>query len=503
MIRRFFQTFHKIFGLLLSLLFLMWFLSGIVMIWHGFPRASQEYKLRLQEPLYGNLPAIEEIIDSLPDSVNSVGAISISRKFGRPVAVLGVKGGNKEYYIDSLSEVESGFNDEIKEKIIKEWCKAPVLKIDTLQRVDQWIPFERLKKELPIYRYYFNDEQEHQLYISSQNGSVIQFTDKDSRFWAKLGAIPHWVYFTLLRQHQNAWTKFVIWSASIGCIMCLCGMFVAVSVWWKQRKSGTLLKNPYKKRWHRWHFVSGLVFGLFAITFAFSGVMSMTDVPGWLKKRKPEQKDERAQRVMPRRGQRGGKALPAAAYLLDYRTVIAEKDSVKALSFESWKNHPYYRVSYNTSVEYIDALDSATVKPFELTFEMIEADAIQKISKDAQYSVELLTEYDKDYFARKKERAPLPVYKVTVQDYMNTCLYYNPKTLQIKQVDDDTRTRSFLYGGLHRLDIKFLTDRPVLWHIVMLTLLVGGSFLSLTGVVLTLKWLARNIKKILNYLKKY
>ena len=79
-------------------------------------------------------------------------------------------------------------------------------------------------------------------------------------------------------------------------------------------------------------------------------------------------------------------------------------------------------------------------------------------------------------------------------DYMNTRLYYNPNTLQVKQVNDDTRTRSFLYGGLHRLDIKFLTDRPALWHIVMLSLLTGGAFLSFTGVVLTIKYIKRQFK---------
>lgn len=488
MISKFFRTFHKVSGLLLSLLFLMWFLSGITMIWHSFPKASQEYRMMRQDPLTENLPSLEEILSVLPNDTQ-LSTITIQRRYGRPAATLGAKGLNVEYYLDSLAQVEA-FSEGTREKIIAEWCTARVAKIDTLWKVDQWIPFERWKKEMPIYRYHFDDPQKHQMYMTSKDGRVIQFTDKDERFWAWLGAIPHWVYFTLLRQHQTAWTKFVIWSASIGCVMCLCGFFVAIPVWWKKRKNG-LMHNPYKKRWHRWHYASGLIFGLFAITFAFSGVMSMTDLPQWLKKQKPKE-GGRQERVTPgRRGMSGGKALPAGTYLLDYRKAIAGCAPVKAISFESWKDKPYYKVTCNGSVKLVDASDTSGIRTFVLTQQMVEADAVQRLPKNSSYSLELINEYDKDYFARKKERAPLPVYRVIADDYMNTRLYYNPNTLQVKQVNDDTRTRSFLYGGLHRLDIKFLTDRPALWHIVMLSLLTGGAFLSFTGVVLTIKYIKR------------
>lgn len=46
MIRKIVFNIHLILGLLLCVLFLMWFLSGFVMIYHSFPRASQEYKLQ-------------------------------------------------------------------------------------------------------------------------------------------------------------------------------------------------------------------------------------------------------------------------------------------------------------------------------------------------------------------------------------------------------------------------------------------------------------------------
>ena len=489
-LRKLVRIFHKISGLVLSLLFLMWFLSGIVMIWHSFPKASAEYRMQKAAPLHGELPALEEIYSLLPDSLD-IRSVTILTKFGRPVAALGGRGFSKEFYLDSLTQVES-FSEGMRLQVIREWCDAPINRIDTLWKVDQWIPFERWKSQMPIYRYHFDDAQRHQLYMTSKDGRVIQFTDKDNRFWAWLGAIPHWVYFTLLRQHQNLWTKFVIWSASIGCVMCLLGMVTAIFVWAKQRRKG-FFRNPYKKRWYRWHFASGLLFGFFAITFAFSGVMSMTDLPQWLKKEKPQAGQQAGPRMM-RGGAGGSVALMYDAYKLDYRALLESADPIKEIGVSSWKKHPYYKVVCNNSVQYIDASDSLTARPFILTENMIAEDAAARLKGKGEFAITLLEEYNADYFARKKERAPLPVYMVEADDYLHTCLYYNPETLQVKQVNDDTRTRSFLYGGLHRLDIKFLTDRPVLWHIVMLTLLAGGSFLSLTGVVLTVKWICRKLK---------
>ena len=289
MIRKIVFNIHLILGLLLCVLFLMWFLSGFVMIYHSFPRASQEYKLQRQQPLQGALPAIDSIIAYVPDSAK-LQSLSIEMRFDRPVVSFRGKDVPGDKYLDTLEPVED-FNEEVRQKIISLWCDASVHRIDTLQEVDQWIPFGRLSEEMPIYKYYFDDPEQHQLYMTSRDGRVLQFTDKNSRFWAWLGAIPHWVYFTSLRQHQTAWIEFVKWAAGIGCIMCFAGLWLGIQDWWKQRKLG-YFRSPYRKSWYKWHFISGVCFGLFAITFAFSGLMSLTDMPDWMKKAPKEKQKQ-------------------------------------------------------------------------------------------------------------------------------------------------------------------------------------------------------------------
>lgn len=98
-------------------------------------------------------------------------------------------------------------------------------RVDSLNRLDQWIPFGYLTKEFPIYKFSFEDDARQEMYISSKSGKVLQWTDRNSRFWAWLGAIPHWVYFTSLRQNQALWINFMIWASGLGatCASPVCG----------------------------------------------------------------------------------------------------------------------------------------------------------------------------------------------------------------------------------------------------------------------------------------
>lgn len=487
MFRKMLKLTHKILGLLLSILFLGWFLSGVVMIYHTFPGVSPADRLEKQAILRGEWPDKETLLSRLPDSA-AIRSIAMEMYLDRPVVAFQGSGTPSLLYADSLQPVGPADAQTFR-RTAAQWCPAPIERIDTLHALDQWIPFGRLRRELPIYKYTFQDEKGHQLYLASRTARVLQYTDKEQRLWAWLGAIPHWVYFTSLRQHQAAWINFVKWASGIGCIMCLAGLILSVQLAWRNRHKR--LFSPYRKRWFKWHYASGLVFGLFAITFAFSGMMSLIDIPDWMKKAPG------AKREWPRDGRGGADGegrFEAAAYRLDYRKALASTDSVKRLDWLSWNGRPYYRLATDTRTMLVDASDSTQVRPFRLTEEMILEEAARMYGDRIAYRLEWLTDYDEDYYGRKKERLPLPVYRLTVEDALHTRHYYDPATLMQRRFDDDSRLRRLLYSGLHALDFKFLVDRPVLWHILMYGLLAGGSFLSLTGVVLSVKWVVRKAR---------
>lgn len=475
---------HKVLGLILSILFLMWFISGVVMIYHSFPRVNQKQKLQKQEVLSATLPPIDSILDVLPDSARLSG-LSADMYLDRPVFHLRGRGLPSALYADALCPVEAPDFNTIR-RIAEQLCGTALYRVDTLYNLDQWIPFGYLKKEFPIYKFYFEDAGRHQVYIASKSGKVLQMTDRTSRGWAWVGAIPHWVYFTSLRQNQPLWINFMIWASGLGAIMCLTGLWVGVWAYYKNRRNG--LRSPYKKWWYRWHHISGMIFGLFALTFVFSGMMSLVDLPAWMQKGKKDTPEMRF------RGRDGG-MLPVDSYALDYRRIVDSLKEVRSIEWASFGNHPYYIVNTGGEKKNMDAADTCGIHVFRLTEELVKETVARLHGKEAEFSVEWMTEYDGDYHSRRG-MLTLPVYKVVVDDELHTRHYFNPETLYHSRVDDNRRLKGVLYGGLHSLNFRCLTDRPVLWNIVMYVLLTGGTFLSLTGVVLTLKWLVRVCQKI-------
>ena len=171
MITKFMYTIHRVLGTLLSILFLVWFLSAFVMMYHGFPRASQAEKLEKLEPLSPSLPSVSEITSRLPEG-EKVKGIRLDRYLGQTIFHIRTDKGEHNLPADSVQALPVIDGSRI-HRVASLWCNAPIDRIDTLNRLDQWIPFGSLKREFPIYKFHFADTEKHQLYIGSQSGEVL------------------------------------------------------------------------------------------------------------------------------------------------------------------------------------------------------------------------------------------------------------------------------------------------------------------------------------------
>ena len=99
----------------------------------------------------------------------------------------------------------------------------------------------------PLWKYSWPDGQ--QVYVSQVSGDVVQFTTTASRRGAYFGAILGlvvgvWMYSPCKRYRNND---------------------IATAI-------------PYR-HWKRWHMIIGLVFGAAAVTWTFSGMLSMVPLP--------------------------------------------------------------------------------------------------------------------------------------------------------------------------------------------------------------------------------
>lgn len=477
------QFIHRILGTVLSILFLVWFLSGLVMIYHTFPRVSQEDKRAKMDLLSPeNLPSLETVANRLPENAK-INNVTLNSYLGQTVFHFRTDKGAFDIPADSTEQLPAIDGDRIR-RVASLWNASPIAKVDSMYTLDQWIPFGRLKEEFPIYKFHFADPERHELYISSQSGEVLQYTDKDSRFWAWIGAIPHWVYFTSLRQDAELWIKVVVWLSGIGCVMCIAGIYMGIRDLRLARKRKSL--SPYKKFWYKWHHIIGLLFGLFVLTFCFSGMMSLARVQDWGLRPKLGMNPVQELRKM---------APSPLNYPLDYRTVLrAYPGQVRQLEWGSFGNIPFYTVQTDTASIVINANRNDEVFRLNLQPDEIHSVLSQVHGSEVKIDCKSMDTYDTYYISRKRN-LELPVWKVSVQDVDRSCYYINPRNGQYRYVNTPSRWNHWMYPALHSLSLKFLVDHPVLWNIVMWSMMLGGAFISLSGVWLAIKYIRRKIRR--------
>lgn len=470
---------HRVLGTMLCLLFAVWFLSGFVMIFHTFPRVSQSDRLARMDAIHtDSLPALDSLMCRLaPDE--SVRELALDCDLGQTMFHVRTDASRTDLCARPADTVLTSVADRIALRVPR-WCSAEPSRIDTLHKLDQWIPFSHLRADLPIYKFRFDDPEKHELYVSSRTGDVIQFTTRSERVWAWLGAIPHWVYFTSLRQNQTLWARVVTCLAAVGCVMCLAGLCLGVRDLLLARRRGSL--SPFLKRSFRWHHLLGLVFGVFVFMFCFSGMASLVR-PADVGIR-PKLGFDPVQRLH-------AQALAPDACPLDYRAALRSvPDTVRRMEWGSFGDIPFYTLHTDGGIRTVDARRADTVRALSLTAPEVMS-VISRVHPGQSVDVSLLESYDTYYLSRHGDLS-LPVWKAVVGDADRSTYYVDPLTGRYRYVNTPSRWMHWAYPALHSLRLRVLVEHPVLWHACMWVLMLGGTCVSLTGV-----WLgARSLRRL-------
>lgn len=136
-------------------------------------------------------------------------------------------------------------------------------------QTDQWTVQGKFNKYRPLLL--FESEDSTQWYISSITGELVQRTNRNQRFWSWLGPVVHWLYPTLLRQNTALWAQVVIWLTMVALFLTLTGIAFGV----KQYRFSAAKRNTPYVGWSKWHHYTGLIFGIFTLTWLLSGLVSM------------------------------------------------------------------------------------------------------------------------------------------------------------------------------------------------------------------------------------
>lgn len=484
MLKKILYSTHRVLGTVLSILFLMWFLSGFVMIYHTFPKVAHQDKYLHMDALSGNIQSPDSVLQQLFNN-DTIFKLSLKSYQNKPhFEVLNTQGSFRISATDSIAIQNNNtpqFSD-IK-NYAQRWVDADIIQVDTLNQLEQWIPFSYLKKDFPIYKFYFGDKNQHQLYVSGVSGEALQFTNNNNRFWAWLGAIPHWIYFTSLRQDSQLWMNVVITLSALGCIMCIAGIIMGIRSYIIHYRRKNKWKSPYKKLSYKWHHILGFVFGIFVFTFCFSGMMSLADLPHWIVK--VHNPSIQKSMMMPQ-------PITIQNYKLDTRKIVeAYPQRVKSIEWASFGNLPLYKVVVDNRLITINASTDSVQ-----TLQLNEEDIRRRISEthNEPIHISLLTEYD-NYYVGLTDHLPLPIYKIEVEDADKSTYYIAPNTGNIRYFNTNDKVHRWLYQALHSYKTGFLSRHPVLWNILMWSTMLGGTLVSITGIYLSIKYIRRKIIK--------
>jgi uncharacterized membrane protein len=475
MVKRFAIFVHRWLGVALCLFFLLWFPSGIGMMYWDFPSVTSGDRL-------DRSPALDPstVHLSLTEAYAVAGLsqppaqVRLNTFDGRPVYRFRAGRGESLVYADT-GEPQIDVSKALADRVASAWVSQPAgsATVDTLDEADQWTVQGSFRSLRPLSKYSWPNGE--QVYVSQSSGEVVQYTTTASRIGAYLGPIPHWFYFTPLRKNQLAWTRVVIWSSGLGTIAAMLGIIVGVWMYSpskRYRVAGAATGIPYRGQ-KRWHTVLGLLVGLGAATWAFSGMLSMDPFPA-LKAGTPTDIPQAL---------RGHLRLEAFA-ANDPRDALAELPNlqVKELELTVLAGEPVYLASLGGGTTRIVPFDGPPRAEFD------RQRIVDVVTKAAQpqglVETRVLDQYDVYYLDRHRQR-PLPVILARVNDADHTRYYIDPRTARIVgSYSSRSWMARWLYHGLHSLDFPWLYNYRPAWDIVVITFMLGGTALCVTSLIL-------------------
>lgn len=484
------QKIHKYTGIIIALFFLMWFISGIVLLYHKYPRISDEDRYAHTESLQlAELPPVTSI-PGLSDSTK-LKSISVSREFGQTVWSVRKSGKHSANPMEAKPEADGKFyitSDSVKIELQKPseaqldsiaalWAETgTIIKKDTLTKRGPWVLYERYEKSLPIIKYSFDNPEKSEIFISQNSGEVLQATTRSERIWSWFGAIPHKFYFANLRTNLNLWKTLLLIDGLLCLISALSGFYIGIYYLFSASRKQHHISSPFKKKVWKYHHIAGLIFGIFLIGWGISGSLAMQRVPKWLVNYDDEYFISSAKLW-------GKKSLPLSAYKLDYREILSKYPDVKSISWEHFGKTPAYHIISEDNEIYINASRPGEIIPLSISRDEIEKGIKRYYGDDVRYTITLMQDYD-EYYLSAKNIYPLPVWKVEIENKDGSRLYISPEDGHVKYVNNNRMVRKWLFAAAHYLDIKYFVLHQTLRYTLLWILAAGCIFVIATGVII-------------------
>ncbi len=486
---------HRWTGIVACIFMALWFVSGVVMLFVGYPKLLPTERL-------GVLPALSSASCCVPveralkwvGTPGTVREIRLAADGGTPYYRLRLTDGR---YL--MVDAQTGA------------LRAPVTPEDALQtavgfasgpqvgaghaphgwaegasqdmvKEDRWTHSGALNAHRPLHRITLNDPAHTRVYVSSSTGEVVMAATRSERAWNYVGAWLHWLYLFRNQPSDPVWSWLVIVLSGVGVVTAVSGTVVGL---WRWRfshpyKSGS--RSPYRDGWMRWHHLAGLIFAGISCTWIFSGLMSMNplgvfnpsaakpDIEAW------------------HGGTPGMLRLPLPTS--EALAMLAGSGfQARQLEWRVLNGQPYVLARDARNRTRLVVRDGNHFALREQWSRATLAEAAPQLMKAPLASVTPLARYDAYYFHRAPasmygayERR-LPALRIDFDDEDDTWVYVDIYTGDIEQsLSRSQRTGRWLFNFLHSWDLPVMLRAGFARDLVLILLSIGGLALSATGI---------------------
>lgn len=439
---------HRYVGIAVGLLMLVWFLSGVAMLFTGWPEVTDADRAAAQPPIaWARCCQFGEAQEVL-----QVQAATVEDLAGRPVLrfdghVLDLATGQDVHRVGSADAA----------RVARTYAAAHRIggRPGTPEAVerDQWTVTGYFNKRRPFYLFHFDDPAHTDIYVSAHTGEVSQVVDTRGKVLSWLGPIPHWLYPEALRADTKVWAQVVIWTSMVGTFLTLTGLYLGVISWrpWRDRRV-----TPYRGLM-AWHHLTGLFAGVLTLTWVASGLFSMTPW-GFLE----SGADDRGEQVT---GAVSFGDLKLAVEGAKAQGVQARRLVLAPLGGEVFLMADGVRLD-------------GTGRPAPLTSARL-AEAAKGLGPIRH--AETITGPDAYFYDSHDLDAVLPAYRVELPDGVR--FYLSPASGEVlARIDGPAKGYRWLFNALHRFDFVGGLYGGAGWTVAMVLMLVFAGAGVATGV---------------------
>ncbi|TEA77787.1 PepSY domain-containing protein [Allopusillimonas ginsengisoli] len=492
---------HRWTGIAACVLMAVWFVSGVVMLFVGYPKLLPAERL-------GALPPLTAVSCCVPvdqalqwaDKPDAIRSIRLAAEDGRPYYRLQQADGRYLVVDARTGDARPPItqHDAVSAAL---WfaghaAQAPALQtaaartqakslgavwLDVVQE-DRWTHSGALNAHRPLHRIDVNDPAHTRVYVSSSTGEVVMAASRSERMWNYVGAWLHWLYMFRNQPSDPVWTWLVIALSGVGVVTAVSGTLVGLWRWRFSRpyKSGS--RSPYRDGWMRWHHLAGLIFAGITCTWIFSGLMSMNPLGVF----NPHTARPNLQAWQG--GTPGLTRLPLQAP--QALAMLAQRGfDARQLEWRVLNGQPYLLARDGNNRTRLILREHSHYVVRDQWPQTSLSVAAPKLMNASIVSMQSITRYDTYYFHRApasmygaSERR-LPILRIKFDDPDATWVYIDPYTGEMEQsLSRAQRTGRWLFNFLHSWDLAPFLKAWVLRDVVLILLSVGGLVLSATGI---------------------